>query len=104
MDKCATRNSSVEEILDGVLTGNHLLDIHHTFFMGDMNYRCTFNKKTPLDLTAVDKEKSRKKSSKKDAKVAGMADEDEDQEGSSPVLRSELDSDAEDDVVEDKDR
>mmetsp|Transcript_23470 Transcript_23470/g.34446 ORF Transcript_23470/g.34446 Transcript_23470/m.34446 type:complete len:481 (+) Transcript_23470:109-1551(+) len=46
-DKCAMRNSSVAEILEGVMTTNQM---HHVIFMGDMNYRCTFDKRTPADL------------------------------------------------------
>jgi hypothetical protein len=41
------RNDSVEEILNGVLS-NQLF--HHVFFMGDMNYRVTFDPATPADI------------------------------------------------------
>jgi hypothetical protein len=41
--KCAVRNDHVREILGGVRAGDKRFDVtvqfHHTFFMGDMNYR-----------------------------------------------------------------
>lgn len=47
VQNCAMRNESVEEILNGVLS-NQLF--HHVFFMGDMNYRTTFDPATPGDF------------------------------------------------------
>eukprot|EP00602_Paraphysomonas_sp_CaronLab_P009117 CAMPEP_0185026172 /NCGR_PEP_ID=MMETSP1103-20130426/10132_1 /TAXON_ID=36769 /ORGANISM="Paraphysomonas bandaiensis, Strain Caron Lab Isolate" /LENGTH=602 /DNA_ID=CAMNT_0027559665 /DNA_START=90 /DNA_END=1898 /DNA_ORIENTATION=- len=66
-DKCSMRNSSVEEILGGVMTTN---DMHHILFMGDMNYRCTFDKKTPADLVI---EKQRRASDTGKVEVAAKA-------------------------------
>jgi hypothetical protein len=62
VDKCAIRNSSVQEILGSVTTESDV--VHHTFFMGDMNYRCTFSKDTPENIST--KEKSSKGSKGKD--------------------------------------
>ncbi len=55
--KCALRNESTEEILGGVRAGDKRFDpsllSHHTFWMGDMNYRTTFDKTTPADLDGL---------------------------------------------------
>ena len=49
--KCAVRNESTQEILGGVRAGDMTLDpsvqFHHTFLMGDMNYRVTFDPAVP---------------------------------------------------------
>jgi len=51
--KCQLRNDSIKEILKGARVRNKNLDIlaqfHHVFWMGDMNYRLTFDKATPSD-------------------------------------------------------
>ena len=51
---CCFRNESTKEILGGVRSGDKRFDpsakTHHTFWMGDMNYRITFDKRTPGDL------------------------------------------------------
>lgn len=53
---CALRNQSVEEILGGIRSGFINKDVdpsvtsHHIFFIGDMNYRTTFDKGNPGDL------------------------------------------------------
>lgn len=48
---CQVRNGSIEEILGGVRAGNKTLDpavqFHHCFWMGDMNYRLTFDPEVP---------------------------------------------------------
>jgi hypothetical protein len=56
--KCAQRNQSCYEILEGIRAGNDPdLDIavqfHHTIWMGDMNYRTTFDPKTPTATTSM---------------------------------------------------
>jgi hypothetical protein len=47
--KCQLRNDSIKEILGGVRPKDKRYDIfaqcHHIFWMGDMNYRLTFNNK-----------------------------------------------------------
>jgi hypothetical protein len=49
--KCGTRNESTTEILGGVRAGDMSMDpsvqFHHTFWMGDMNYRVTFDPSVP---------------------------------------------------------
>jgi hypothetical protein len=50
--KCILRNDSTKEILGGIRTGpmkdwDPSLSSHHTFWMGDMNYRITFDPNTP---------------------------------------------------------
>ncbi len=51
---CCFRNESTKEILGGVRSGDVRFDpsakTHHTFWMGDMNYRITFDRRTPGDL------------------------------------------------------
>lgn len=58
VDMCEIRNSSVEEILGGTRVGDGRFDVtvqsHHTFFMGDMNYRCTFDPTVPSSLSKFD--------------------------------------------------
>jgi hypothetical protein len=53
---CMFRNESTKEILGGVRSGDKRFDpsakAHHTFWMGDMNYRITFDKRTPADMDA----------------------------------------------------
>jgi hypothetical protein len=53
---CCLRNESTKEILGGVRSGDKRFDpsakAHHTFWMGDMNYRITFDKRTPADVDA----------------------------------------------------
>jgi endonuclease/exonuclease/phosphatase family metal-dependent hydrolase len=48
---CEQRNASIVEILGGVRAGDKRIDIseqfHHVFWMGDMNYRVTFDTSTP---------------------------------------------------------
>lgn len=48
---CEQRNASIVEILGGVRAGDKRIDIteqfHHVFWMGDMNYRVTFDGATP---------------------------------------------------------
>lgn len=48
---CSQRNSSIEEILNGVRCGDKRFDptltSHHTIFMGDLNYRITFDPTVP---------------------------------------------------------
>lgn len=57
VDKCKTRNDSCFEILEGFneRLGNGETDIlaqyHHVFWMGDMNYRTTFDPKVPQGET-----------------------------------------------------
>jgi hypothetical protein len=82
----------------------HVIDFVVKCWAGDMNYRCTFSKKTPLDLTVTEqpKQKSTQKLSKKAADAAKAADDDDDDERSG--ARSEVDSDAEDRKVVDNDR
>ena len=50
--KCAARNESIEEILHGVRVGDRRFDPtvqhHHTFLMGDLNYRLTFDPRVPV--------------------------------------------------------
>jgi hypothetical protein len=57
--KCHMRNESVEEILGGIRSTDKKIDpsliSHHTFWMGDMNYRTTFDKRTPADLDPKEK-------------------------------------------------
>eukprot|EP00603_Paraphysomonas_imperforata_P012512 CAMPEP_0114463498 /NCGR_PEP_ID=MMETSP0104-20121206/7397_1 /TAXON_ID=37642 ORGANISM="Paraphysomonas imperforata, Strain PA2" /NCGR_SAMPLE_ID=MMETSP0104 /ASSEMBLY_ACC=CAM_ASM_000202 /LENGTH=703 /DNA_ID=CAMNT_0001636453 /DNA_START=116 /DNA_END=2227 /DNA_ORIENTATION=- len=89
VDKCAIRNSSVEEILGSVTTETDV--VHHTFFMGDMNYRCTFNKDTPADVSEAkaakggkkDKKDKKDKEKEREAaqqKVLNMDDSDDDED------------------------
>lgn len=98
------RNSSVEEILDGVLTVDNLLDMHHIIFMGDMNYRCTFNKKTPADIvrsTSIEAATNKRTDKGADRKCNGNGnDEDEDEDRSQPV--SDVESDQEEGLGVDK--
>jgi hypothetical protein len=51
---CYMRNESAAEILGGIRMGDRRFDpsilSHHTFWMGDLNYRTTFNKSNPSDL------------------------------------------------------
>ena len=52
---CALRNQSIEEILGGIRSGfkevvDPSVNSHHIFFIGDMNYRTTFDKRNPGDL------------------------------------------------------
>jgi hypothetical protein len=59
------RNESVIEILGGIRAGldkrfDPSLTSHHTFWMGDMNYRTTFDKRTPADLDKGDNQTSGK--------------------------------------------
>ena len=48
---CSTRNDSIVEILGGVRARDHRYDpavqFHHIFWMGDMNYRITFDPSVP---------------------------------------------------------
>ena len=48
---CAMRNDSIKEILGGMRIGDERFDVsnqkHHTFWMGDMNYRTCFDDETP---------------------------------------------------------
>ena len=49
--KCAQRNDSLEEILRGARFGDKCYDStllsHHTIILGDLNYRITFDPRTP---------------------------------------------------------
>ena len=59
--KCHIRNESTVEILGGLRLGDKKdYDIsslsHHTIWMGDMNYRVTFGKKTPADIDRKSKD------------------------------------------------
>lgn len=49
--KCAQRNDSIEEILKGARFGDKCYDptllAHHAFILGDLNYRITFDPRTP---------------------------------------------------------
>jgi hypothetical protein len=51
VSKCEERNASIVEILGGVRAGDKDIDIteqfHHVFWMGDMNYRITFDPAQP---------------------------------------------------------
>jgi hypothetical protein len=53
VEHCEQRNVSISEILGGVRAGDKNIDIteqfHHVFWMGDMNYRLTFDTRTPKD-------------------------------------------------------
>ena len=55
VDKCKSRNDSIKEIIGGVRAAHDeqrfdpTLMSHHVFWMGDMNYRVTFNPETPKD-------------------------------------------------------
>ncbi len=87
------RNESVKEILGGLSGGaNEELDIpsqfHHVFFMGDMNYRITFDTSEPdssyaatrkayLEQKKKDKEeiKNRRASLKEDDIVLDLKEE-----------------------------
>jgi len=50
---CENRNVSICEILGGVRAGDKDIDVteqfHHIFWMGDMNYRLTFDTATPAN-------------------------------------------------------
>jgi endonuclease/exonuclease/phosphatase family metal-dependent hydrolase len=50
---CEQRNASIVEILSGVRAGDKNIDIteqfHHVFWMGDMNYRLTFDPAQPAN-------------------------------------------------------
>jgi endonuclease/exonuclease/phosphatase family metal-dependent hydrolase len=50
---CEQRNASIVEILGGVRAGDKNIDIteqfHHVFWMGDMNYRLTFDSAQPAN-------------------------------------------------------
>lgn len=50
---CEDRNASIVEILGGVRAGDKRIDIteqfHHVIWMGDMNYRTTFDSATPAN-------------------------------------------------------
>jgi len=70
VEKCMTRNASIEEILGGVrfnedYGGKYDVSMthHHTFLMGDLNYRITFDPRTPADVDPA------KKTAKKDNKA-----------------------------------
>ena len=58
VEMCQIRNSSVEEILGGTRVGDTRFDVstqsHHTFFMGDMNYRSTFSKDVPKSESKIE--------------------------------------------------
>ena len=61
--KCAQRNQSCYEILEGIRGGNDQdLDVsvqfHHTFWMGDMNYRTTFDPSTPSAISSIPPEQT----------------------------------------------
>jgi hypothetical protein len=53
VDKCESRNGCIQEIIGGVRSDiddnrfDPTLLAHHVIWMGDMNYRVTFNKDTP---------------------------------------------------------
>ena len=53
VDKCESRNDCIQEIIGGVRSDiddnrfDPTLLAHHVIWMGDMNYRVTFNKETP---------------------------------------------------------
>ena len=72
--KCAMRNESTTEILGGVRSGDMTLDpsvqFHHTFWMGDMNYRITFDPAVPdrafTDRVQDEKEQAGGKTSAKE--------------------------------------
>ena len=53
MKHCEERNASIVEILGGVRAGDKDIDIteqfHHVFWMGDMNYRTTFDQAQPAN-------------------------------------------------------
>lgn len=92
VDMCEIRNSSVQEILGGTRIGDGRFDVamqsHHTFFMGDMNYRCTFDPTVPSSLSKFDdtskelaeKERHKKieRAKNKDAGEDRDGDDDED--------------------------
>jgi hypothetical protein len=50
---CGERNASIVEILGGARAGDERFDVsqqfHHVFWMGDMNYRLTFNSDVPTN-------------------------------------------------------
>jgi phosphatidylinositol-3,4,5-trisphosphate 5-phosphatase 2 len=54
VEHCEERNTSIVEILGGVRAGDKNIDIteqfHHVFWMGDMNYRLTFDPRTPKNV------------------------------------------------------
>lgn len=68
-NKCQDRNASIEEILGGVRAISGQLDVtmecHHTFLMGDLNYRLTFDERTPADLKSSELQKEPKPSQAK---------------------------------------
>eukprot|EP01034_Spumella_vulgaris_P038277 gene38277-47260_t len=51
---CEDRNASIVEILGGVRAGDKTYDIaeqfHHVWWMGDMNYRLTYDKAVPKSV------------------------------------------------------
>ena len=77
VDKCESRNDCIQEIIGGVRSDiddnrfDPTLLAHHVIWMGDMNYRVTFNKETPHGKGV---NKSTKVSSKKSR---GGANEDQ---------------------------
>ena len=81
VEMCEVRNSSVEEILGGVRVLDQRFDVsvqsHHTFFMGDMNYRCTYDTAVPKSQSTFD---DAAKEEQQKAKIAALHQKGEDEE------------------------
>ncbi len=83
--KCQERNDSIKEIIGGVRAAHDedrfdpTLMSHHVFWMGDMNYRVTFDPETPKDEGAF-KETKAKESKDRKENMASNVDEAEEKE------------------------
>jgi hypothetical protein len=81
-DKCYMRNESVKEILGGIRVGKSQYDIvntsHHVIWMGDMNYRITFDTETPGDIVNIPKNLDEDNDKVKQI-ISDLEDEDEDE-------------------------
>ena len=95
VDKCAIRNSSVEEILSSVSSDTEV--IHHSFFMGDMNYRSTFNKETPGDTLRKLEGKSSSRKLNDDDNSSSKSSKKKKGDETPTTVSMEDDSDVEDD-------
>jgi hypothetical protein len=83
VSKCEARNESIKEILGGVRVGDVRFDVsnqkHHMFWMGDMNYRLSFDGKVPASSK---RELDEQETKKRDADLKKAYDFDENEEGS----------------------
>jgi hypothetical protein len=94
--KCAARNSSIVEILGGIRARDKRMDpsvqFHHTIWMGDMNYRTTFDPAVPNRNVCDSTSKLERRISNKTNKNVGghtttpaVVEEEEDKDGTEVI-------------------